>query len=93
MRALTLLFASALAYGLLPFSTRLGTVLGAVIAVGFGVLLALAASFSANAIAVASGAIGAFASGVLSTHAAALAGGLATWRCSTRPRMSWHGRS
>jgi hypothetical protein len=74
MRALTLLFASALAYGLLPFSTRLGTVLGAVIAVGFGVLLALAASFSANAIAVASGAIGAFASGVLSTHAAALAG-------------------
>ncbi|MBI3203782.1 MAG: hypothetical protein HYZ29_19740 [Myxococcales bacterium] len=74
MRALTLLFASAFAYGLLPYSSRLGTVLGAVVAVGFGVLLALAASFSSNAVAVASGAIGAFTSGVLASHAPALAG-------------------
>jgi len=74
MRALTLLFASALAYGMLPFSTRLGTVLGAVAAVAFGVLLALAASFGPSAIAVASGALGAFASGVLASHIPALAG-------------------
>lgn len=74
MRALSLLFASALAYGLLPYSSRFGTVIGAVVAVGFGVLLALAASFSSNAIAVASGALGAFAAGVLAAHAPALAG-------------------
>lgn len=74
MRALSLLFASALAFGFLPFSSRFGTVLGAALAVAFGVLLALAASFGPNAIAVASGALGAFASGVLASHIPALAG-------------------
>ena len=76
MRPLTLLAASAMAYGLLPMTGRLGTVLGAVIAVVFGVLLALASSFAPSAIAVASGALGAFLSGVLANQIPALAGAL-----------------
>lgn len=74
MRPLTLLAASALAFGLMPFTTRLGVVLGALATVLFGVLLAAAASFGPSAVAVASGALGAFASGVLSNQLPALAG-------------------
>jgi len=76
MRALTLLSAAALAYGMMPFTGRLGTVLGAVATIAFGVLLALAASFGPSAIAVAAGAIGAFASGVVANQIPALAGSL-----------------
>jgi hypothetical protein len=76
MRALTLLSASALAYGFMPFAGRLGSVFGAVATVALGVLLALAASFGPNAVAVASGALGAFGSGVVANQAPALAGAL-----------------
>jgi hypothetical protein len=76
LRALSLSAAAAAAYGLVPFTARLGTVLGALVAVLFGVVLATAASFGPSAIAVASGALGAFASGVLSNHLPALAGAL-----------------
>lgn len=76
MRSLTLLFASALAFGLMPMTGRMGTTLGAVVAVAFGVLLALAASYTPSSIAVASGALGAFLSGVLTNQIPALGGAL-----------------
>ena len=76
MRAIGILFASSLAFGFMPFAGRLGTVVGALVTVAFGILLALAASFGPSAIAIASGAIGAFASGVLANQIPALAGAL-----------------
>jgi MFS family permease len=81
MRPLTLLSASALVFGVLPMAGRLGTVLGAVAAVLFGVILALAASYSPSALTVASGALGAFLSGVLGNQIPALAGALLLGLC------------
>jgi hypothetical protein len=83
MRVLTLLAAAAAAHGLAPFTTRFGTVVGAVSLVVLAVLLALAASATPNAIAVASGALGAFASGVVSDTGPALAGALLVGLCFT----------
>lgn len=76
MRALSLMLATALAFGLLPFSGRVGLLLGAALAVGSGVLLALAASYTPSAAAVAAGALGALATGVLAEFGPTLAGAL-----------------
>jgi hypothetical protein len=81
MRALTLLVAAAAAHGLAPFTTRLGTVAGSAALVLLAVLLALAASAAPSAIAVASGALGAFASGVVAETGPALAGALLVALC------------
>lgn len=76
MRALSLLVASAVAFGVMPFAGRLGLLLGACLTVSLGVLLALAASHAPSAVAVTSGALGAFSAGVLAEYSAALAGAL-----------------
>jgi hypothetical protein len=81
MRVLTLLAAAAMAHGLAPFATRFGTVIGAAALVALAVLLALAASSTPSALAVASGALGAFASGVVSDTGPALAGALLVALC------------
>lgn len=81
MRALALFAAAAAAHGLAPLSPRFGAVLGAALLVGLAVLLALAASATPSALAVASGAIGGFASGALLDAAPALAGALLVTLC------------
>ncbi len=70
-----LLFVSAAAaFGLSPFATKLGPVVGSSLLVLLAVVLAMAASGSVNAVAAATGAIGAFAGGVLVTVSPAVAG-------------------
>src|SRR6185295_6761539 len=74
MRKVAFLFAAALAFGLLPFTGRLGPVPGALALVGLSVLLSLAASGAASSIAVGGGALGAFAGGMLAATSPAAAG-------------------
>jgi hypothetical protein len=81
MRTLTLLVAAAAAHGLAPFTARLGTVVGSMALVALAVLLALAATGIPSALAVASGALGAFASGAVAGAGPALAGALLVTLC------------
>jgi hypothetical protein len=81
MRALALLVAAAAAHGLAPFAPRLGTVLGSMALVALAVLLAMAATGLPSALAVAAGALGAFASGVVAGAGPALAGALLVTLC------------
>jgi hypothetical protein len=81
MRTLTLLVAAAAAHGLAPFTPRLGMVLGSMALVALAILLALAATGIPSALAVASGALGAFASGVVAGAGPALAGALLVTLC------------
>jgi hypothetical protein len=76
MRVIFLLVAAAAAHGLAPFTGRFGLVLGSAALVALAVLLAIAASGLPSALAVASGALGAFASGAVALAAPALAGAL-----------------
>lgn len=96
MRSISLLVAAGAAFGFLPLSGRLGVVFGAGAAVLLGVLLALAASFTPNALAVTGGALSALASGVLANNGPAIAGAALmlgafaerTWRVQGRdPRL------
>jgi MFS family permease len=90
MRKISLLVAAAFAFGAAPFAGRLGLVGGSLVLVVLGVLLALAASATADALTVGSGALGALASGILITVSPAAAGaalaGLAFAERSTRVR-------
>jgi MFS family permease len=82
MIARSLLFISAAAaFGLSPYATRLGPVLGSALLVVLGVMLALAASGTANAMAAATGAVGAFLGGVLVTVSPAVAGAALVGLC------------
>ncbi len=74
MRKLAFLVAAAVCFGLLPFTPRLGAVAGSVALVALAVTLALAASAAAASLSVASGALGAFAAGMLATTSPAAAG-------------------
>lgn len=90
MRKLSLLFAAAATFGVAPYAARLGVVGGSLLIVALGVLLAVAASESFNALAVGSGAVGALAAGVLGTVSPAVAAaalvGLAYAERSSRVR-------
>lgn len=82
MIARALLFLSAAAaFGLSPFASKLGPVLGSALLVTLGVFLALAASGTMNAMSAATGAVGAFLGGVLVTVSPALAGAALVGLC------------
>jgi MFS family permease len=81
MKKLAFLVAAALAFGLAPFTPRIGPVAGSVALVALAVCLAIAASSTASAIAVASGALGGFASGMLAAASPAVAGAALAGLC------------
>ncbi len=91
MKKIALFFAAATAFSLAPLSQRLGPVVGAALLVLMGIALALAASGTANAIAVAFGAVGAFASGVLWSTSAAAAGAVLLTLCYAERTMRVRG--
>ena len=93
MRVLILLVAASTAYGLAPFTGRLGAVLGSTALVVLGVVLALAASFAPGAIAAAGGALGAFGYGLVITHAPALAGAVLLALCFAERTLRVRGRN
>jgi hypothetical protein len=74
MHKTAFLVAAACAFGLAPFAARLGVVGGAAMLMVLAVALASAASGGASALAVASGALGAFTSGILMGTSGAVAG-------------------
>ena len=74
MRRVAFLVASGATFGALPFLSRLGPVPGALAAVALGIGLAVAASGGAYALAIAAGALGALAMGVLGPVSAPAAG-------------------
>ncbi len=74
MKKAIFLLAAATTFGLLPFAGRLGPLAGAGLFLLLGVAVAVAASGGFYAMAVASGAIGAFAGGVLVDVSPAIAG-------------------
>jgi len=81
MRKLAFLLAAALCFGLAPFTPRLGPVVGSVALVALAVHLALTASSAASALAVAGGALGAFAAGMLLPTSPAAAGAALAGLC------------
>jgi MFS family permease len=74
MRKLAFIVAAASLFALAPIANRFGPVASSVTLVWLGVLLAVCASGSAQSLAVASGAFGAFGSGILATVSPAAAG-------------------
>ncbi|HEY1958952.1 MAG TPA: hypothetical protein VGH28_25240 [Polyangiaceae bacterium] len=74
MRKLLLPLSAAAAFGCGPLVAKLGVVPGSAVLVALGVLLALAASGSFAALAIAAGALGAFAGHVLGSVAPAAGG-------------------
>jgi hypothetical protein len=93
MNRIALFAAAAAAFGLSPLTTKLGPVLGSAALVTIGVVLALAASGAPNAIAVASGAVGAFAGGVLLGLSPAAAGGVLVGFCYLERTLRVRGAS
>ncbi len=69
-----LFLSAAAAFGLSPYANKFGPVLGSVLLVVLGVLLALAASGTMSAMSAAAGAVGAFFGGVLITVSPSVAG-------------------
>src|SRR5579859_7619447 len=67
---------AALLFAVWPWTALMGTIPGAVASVGLAVLLATVASGGANAVAMAYGAVGALAAGVLSPGASVAGGSL-----------------
>ena len=74
MRKLAFIVAAASLFALAPVANRFGPVASSVALVWPGVLLAVCASGGAQSLAVASGAVGAFGSGILATVSPAAAG-------------------
>lgn len=90
MRKISLLVAAACAFGAAPFAGKLGLVGGSFLLVALGVALAVCASATIDALAIGSGALGAFAAGILGSVSPAVAGaalvGLAYLERTTRVR-------
>ena len=76
MRTTPLLASAALLFAAWPLAARLGTIPGAILSVTIAVLLALGASGGLSALAMAQGALGAFAAGLASPGASVLGGAL-----------------
>ena len=81
MNRIALFVAAAAAFGLSPLASRFGPVAGSALLVVVGVLMALAASGTASAVAITAGAVGAFASGVLGSVSPAVAGAVLVALC------------
>ena len=93
MKKLAFLVAAALCFGLAPFTPRLGPVAGSIALVALAVTLALAASATASALAVAGGALGAFASGMLLATSPAAAGAAVAGLCFAERSLRVRGQS
>lgn len=74
MKKIAFLVAAASLFAIAPIANRFGPVGSSIALVWLGVLVAICASGTANSMAVASGALGAFGSGVLATVSPAAAG-------------------
>jgi hypothetical protein len=74
MRKLAFLVAAAVCFGFAPFTPRLGAVGGSIALVALAVVFSIAASGAAASLAVAGGALGAFASGMLAAVSPAVSG-------------------
>jgi len=74
MKRFLLPVAAAAAFGAAPYASKLGIVSGSAALVALGVLLALAASASFSSIAIAAGALGAFAGNVVGSAVPAAGG-------------------
>jgi len=85
--------AAALLFASWPLVARAGTIPGAVASVAFAVLLATAASGGLSALAIAEGALGAFAAGVVSPTASILGGALLVASAYAERTTRVHGRS
>lgn len=81
MKKLAFIVAAAACFGLAPFTPRLGPVVGALALVALAVHLALAASAALSSLAVAGGALGALASGMLLSTSSAAAGAVLAGLC------------
>jgi MFS family permease len=98
MRKVAFIVAAASLFALAPIANRFGPVASSVALVWLGVLLAVCASGSAQSLAVASGAFGAFGSGILATVSPAAAGAVLvaaafaerTTRIRSRPARAVH---
>ena len=87
MKALTSIVAGGIVFGVLPLTTRLSSVAAATLLVALGVLLALAASATPSALAVAAGALGAYGGGVLLDAAPAMQRAASRMKISDRIRL------
>jgi hypothetical protein len=83
---------AALLFAAWPLVARMGTIPGAFVSVALAVLLALAASGGMSALAVAQGALGAFAAGILSPGATVLGGALVVAASYAERTTRVHGR-
>ena len=92
MRTTSLLVSAALLFAVWPLAARLGAIPGAVVSVALAVLVALAASGGASAVAMAYGALGAFAAGLVSPSASILGGALLVAGAYVERTTRVHGR-
>src|SRR5271170_4186230 len=83
---------AALLFAAWPLVARAGTIPGAIASVALAVLLALAASGGMSALAMAQGALGAFAAGLVSPGASVLAGALVVAAAYAERTTRVHGR-
>lgn len=74
MKKLAFIVAAASLFALVPLASRFGPIASSLLLVWLGVLLAIFASGTAQSLAIAGGAIGAFGSGVLSSTSPVVAG-------------------
>lgn len=93
MKKLAFLVAAAVCFGLAPFTPRLGAVPGSIALVALAIVLALAASATSSALAVAGGALGAFASGMLLSTSPAAAGAALAGLCFAERSLRVRGQS
>jgi hypothetical protein len=92
VRTFPLLAAAALLFAAWPLAARLGPIPGALVSVALAVLLALAASGGVSALAMAQGALAAFAAGIVSPGASILGGALLVGGAYAERTTRVHGR-
>src|SRR5687767_8509432 len=91
MQKICLSLAAGLAFGLAPWSNRVGPVLGALLLLAVAIVLSVAASGTWSALAAAGGALGAFGGEVLSDTSPALGGAVLVGLCYAERTMRVRG--